>query len=165
MTKLAAVLLLAVGASSAFAQAAGACAGTPPPPAASQQPPAADAKPPADAKAGDAKPADTKADPKADPKADQKPQDKPPAQPVPPPPPPVVDPALMAAQMGVPWPDFMSMQNFIDRLAPMTSISAPTKGVNKLPRVDDVRKLLFSDCPFGEGVDGIDSSWIDKIGK
>lgn len=73
---------------------------------------------------------------------------------------PLIDVAAFSKELGVAWPDFMNLKKVL---------TAAGAGIDRLPTDWDAQQELLgldiSDCPFGEGVEGTDTSWVDKCGK
>lgn len=72
------------------------------------------------------------------------------------------DPSQMGANMGCPWPDCVDMQAIMQ--------ACQNNNSNCEDMMDDCQQTMdecdqYSDCPFGEGMDDCDNSWVDQCGN
>lgn len=79
------------------------------------------------------------------------------------------DPSQMGANMGCPWPDCVDMQAIMQ--ACQNNNSNCDDMMNDCEdMMDDCQQMMeecdqYSDCPFGEGMDNCDNSWVDQCGN
>ena len=64
------------------------------------------------------------------------------------------------AQMGCPWPDCPDMTEMMEACEDCSM----EEWMAGMQAEMEQECAAYSDCPFGEGMEGCDSSWVDQCG-